>query len=54
MKSEILIYLAGSIKKGPKDLHESFWTDDGINFIKKSLHSHEIVILNPAIPNRNF
>lgn len=48
MKSEILIYLAGTIKKGPEDMHESVWTDEDINFIKTKLHLYKVIILNPA------
>lgn len=48
MKLKIAIYLAGSIKKGHEKSDESFWTDEDMALLKKSLDKYEISFLNPA------
>ena len=48
MKSKIAIYLAGSIKKGHEKVDESYWTDENIDLISKSLNGYEVSFLNPA------
>lgn len=48
MKLKIAIYLAGSIKNGHEKSDESFWTDEDMALLKKSLDKYEISFLNPA------
>lgn len=48
MKTKIAIYLAGSIKKGHERADESFWTDDDMSLLEKSLVNYEVSFLNPA------
>ena len=48
MKDKIAIYLAGSIKKGHEKIDESYWTDEDMAFLRKSLPNFEISFLNPA------
>lgn len=48
MKSKVAIYLAGSIKKGHEKSNESFWTDDDMSLLRKSLDKYEVSFLNPA------
>lgn len=48
MSSKIAIYLAGSIKKGHEKSGETFWTDEDMSILKKSLDKYELLFLNPA------
>lgn len=48
MKKKIVIYLAGSIKKGHEKADESFWTDQDMNQLRHCLPQFEISFLNPA------
>jgi hypothetical protein len=48
MKSKIAIYLAGSIKKAHEKSDESYWTDDDIDLLRKSLDKYDVSFLNPA------
>ncbi len=48
MKSKIAIYLAGSIKKGHEKADETFWTDEDMSLLRKSLNDYELSFLNPA------
>lgn len=48
MKSRIAIYLAGSIKKGHESPNESFWTEEDIDLLRKTLSCYEVAFLNPA------
>jgi hypothetical protein len=48
MKSKVAIYLAGSIKKGHESSNESYWTDEDMELLKKSLFPLEVSFLNPA------
>lgn len=48
MKTKIAIYLAGSIKKGHEKNGETYWTDEDMDFLRKSLSSYELLFLNPA------
>src|SRR3990172_3687941 len=42
------IYLAGSIKKGHEKLDESYWTDEDIALLKRSLGKYDVAFLNLA------
>lgn len=48
MKRKIAIYLAGSIKKGHEKADETFWTDEDMSLLRKSLTDFEVSFLNPA------
>jgi hypothetical protein len=48
MGQKVAIYLAGSIKKGHEQSNESYWTDEDMDLLKKSLSPHEVSFLNPA------
>ncbi len=54
MSNKIAIYLAGSIKKGHERADESFWTDEDILLLKKSLAEYEVSFLNPAFRSDNL
>lgn len=47
MKPQVSLYLAGSIQKGHEKNH-SFWGDEEIDLLKKSLNQYEVLLLNPA------
>jgi len=47
MKS-IRIYLSGSIKKGEKDVNQSYWTESDEKFIKNNIKDYTVELLNPA------
>lgn len=54
MNNKIAIYLAGSIKKGHERADESFWTEEDMLLLKKSLADYEISFLNPAFRSDNL
>ena len=54
MNKKISIYLAGSIKKGHDRTDESFWTEEDMSFLKKTLSEYEISFLNPAFRSDNL
>ena len=54
MDAKISIYLAGSIKKGHEKADESFWTDEDMLFLKKSLAEYDVSFLNPAFRSDNL
>ncbi len=54
MNAKISIYLAGSIKKGHEKADESFWTDEDMAFLRKSLPEFEVSFLNPAFRTDNL
>lgn len=54
MDTKISIYLAGSIKKGHEKADESFWTDQDMLFLKKSLGEFDVSFLNPAFRSDNL
>jgi hypothetical protein len=54
MDTMISIYLAGSIKKGHEKANESFWTDEDMLFLKKTLPEYEVSFLNPAFRSDNL
>lgn len=48
MKQNIIIYLAGTIKKGHEKLDDTFWTEQDMAFLKNCLQQCELSFLNPA------
>lgn len=48
MKTNISIYLAGSIKKDHEKADETFWTNDDMAFLKNELPEFNLSFLNPA------
>lgn len=48
MKAKIAIYLAGSIKKGHEKSDESYWTEEDMQILRKTLSLYDISFLNPA------
>lgn len=54
MNAKIAIYLAGSIKKGHERAEESYWTDEDMLFLRKSLAEYEVSFLNPAFRTDNL
>lgn len=54
MKTKISIYLAGSIKKDHEKADESYWSDDDMHFLRKSLPEYEVSFLNPAFRSDNL
>jgi len=53
MKTQIAIYLAGSIKKG-HELNHSYWGDEERELLKASLNQYKISFLNPALRSDNL
>lgn len=51
---KIGIYLAGSIKKGHEKADETYWTEEDMSLIKKTLKKHEVSFLNPAFRTDNL
>ncbi len=49
MKKKLAIYLAGSIKKAHERSEELYWSENDMDFLKKSLYPYEVSFLNPAI-----
>lgn len=47
--SELAIYLAGNIQKSHEKTTQLAWTLEDQNYLKKQLHPHELIFLNPAI-----
>lgn len=54
MSKKVGIYLAGSIKKGHENPHESFWTEKDIALLQKSFREYEAIFLNPAFRMDNL
>ncbi len=54
MKTKISMYLAGSIKKGHENAHESFWTDEDMRLLKECLPEYDVSFLNPAFRSDNL
>lgn len=54
MNKKIGIYLAGSIKKGHENPHESFWTENDMTFLRSCFQEYEVVFLNPAFRKDNL
>lgn len=46
--SEVALYLSGSIKKGASDSRDTFWTDDDIATLRRTLAPLDVHMLNPA------
>ncbi|HSW72999.1 MAG TPA: hypothetical protein VLG44_06310 [Chlamydiales bacterium] len=51
---QVAIYLAGSIKKGHENPHETFWTEENRKEITKGLTSFKVSFLNPALRKDNL
>lgn len=54
MSRTVGIYLSGSIKKGHENSEETFWTDEDMATIRKSLSEYEMAFLNPAFRTDNL
>lgn len=53
MRTNISIYLAGSIKKGHEQT-ESVWTEENMAEIRENLKGYEVLFLNPAFRTDNL
>lgn len=54
MNKKVGIYLAGSIKKGHENPHESFWTEKDMDLLQKSFRELRAIFLNPAFRMDNL
>lgn len=51
MSKKVGIYLAGSIKKGHENPHESFWTEGDIILLRKSFREREAIFFKSRFPD---
>lgn len=50
MGDNLVVFLSGSVKKGPEDKRDPvyFWSDDDIRYISETLNNGNVTILNPS------
>lgn len=54
MKRHIGIYLAGSIKKGHEKGDETYWTEEDMSLLRRTLEDYDLSFLNPAFRTDNL